>query len=555
VLTTSPTCTATISDIASLCSATSTLGNNIFPAGNFGSVTGAGETVGTASEWTATGGFGAVTFQNASGLAPGYTYNFNTANSPGDGQYTLVTGVRGLYGGTWIVSNDNSGTSTGYMMVVNSSYSPSQFYFQTISGLCENTRYEFSTDLINLDNRNLRTISNPNVGNACYGPACDRTVEPNCPQSVFSSTRGCTLGGNCGRFRVEPDVEFLINGAVIASSGPVPVSTNGGTTHGGWRRYGVTFRTQPGTTSVTLVLRNRAPGGGGNDVGVDNIAFRACGPSVNLVGNLPACGRITADVGSDYNTPIFQWQYSHNGGSTWIDIATSTTDPVLVIPVSDPAIGNMTTFRVLLANSLGNLGTTSCRVLSQAASAGCDLTTLPIILAKFAAQKVGNSVIIGWSTSLETNNSYFVVERSANGVDFAPVARVQAVGNSQTLSNYQAFDHNPLPGTSYYRLRQVDTDGTWTVSKLVAIDFDGQETFVFKILPNPSQGRFRLAFGGLTAQAQVRFTIFNVLGQPVADGTTSSLAEELDLSDLAKGVYLIRVEALGQFRTQRIVLE
>jgi hypothetical protein len=555
VLNPNPTCIASIQDIASLCAATSTLGSNIFPAGDFGSVTGSGETVGTAAEWTATGGFGSVTFRNTSTLAPGFAYNFNTASRPADGEYALVTGVRGLYGGTWIVSNDNSGTSNGYMMVVNSSYNPSVFYSQTISGLCENTRYEFSTDLINLDNRTLRTVSNPSVANAGYGPACDRTVEPNCSQSVFSTTRGCTVGGNCGRYRVEPDIDFLINGAVVATSGPVPVSTDGGATHGGWRKYGVTFRTNPGTTSVTLVMRNRAPGGGGNDVGVDNIAFRACGPAVSLAGNTPQCGLITATVGNDYNSPVFQWQYTNNNGATWIDIGGPTTNSVLTIPVNNPAIGNTTRFRVLLANSLGNLGSTNCRVLSTAALAGCDLTLLPVVLSRWVAEPVGGNVRLGWTTTQQANASHFVVERSADGVNFSVITTVQAAGNSQNMLDYQAFDLSPLPGTSYYRLRQVDYDGTSTTSKLAVVNLGSEAGLVFQVFPNPTKGRFRMVLGGVPNQAKVQFTVFNALGQPVADGVAPALAEELDLSGLPKGVYLVRVGAQGQVRTQRVVLE
>lgn len=272
-------------------------GENIFPNGDFGS--------GTAN-----------IVQTDPGIAPGYTYTTNPP--PLDGVYTLTNDM-GAWGNrfTWLPLTDNSPDPNGYFMVVNASVSPGLFYEELVTGLCENTTYEFSADLVNL----------------------------------------ITPGTN----QIQPDVSFLLDNVVQFSTGNIPEN-------GIWTTYGFTFTTLPGQTSITLALRNNAPGGLGNDLGIDNIAFRPCGPEATItpqqiqficIDNLP----ITLDVlltNSTYTTPLFQWQTSLDSGTTWIDIP-GANDTTFTPPISGSGIYY---FRYLVANSPGQLGNTKCRVIS-----------------------------------------------------------------------------------------------------------------------------------------------------------------------------------------------
>ena len=78
---------------------------------------------------------------------------------------------------------------------------------------------------------------------------------------------------------------------------------------------------------------------------------------------------------------------------------------------------------------------------------------------------------LDWSTASERNNDYFTIERSASGQDFEEVARVDGAGNSVSTVNYTDRDPWPLPGTSFYRLRQTDFDGTTSVSNMVPVSY------------------------------------------------------------------------------------
>lgn len=84
---------------------------------------------------------------------------------------------------------------------------------------------------------------------------------------------------------------------------------------------------------------------------------------------------------------------------------------------------------------------------------------LPIELARFDAQCAGAIVDVRWSTASERANSHFIVQRSEDGAYFQDLGRVEAAGDSQTLTNYAFEDGSPV-GLAYYRLAQVDLDGT-----------------------------------------------------------------------------------------------
>lgn len=276
------------------------LGENIFEDGDFGS----GD---------------ANLFPTDPGIAPGYTYTLNTP--PSDGFYTLTNNTgdwTGLYQ-TWLVLQDNSNDTDGYMMVVNASFDPGLFYEQEVDGLCENTLYEFSADIINL---------------------------------IQSG-----VGGH-----IAPNVSFLIDNASQYTTGNIPQNQQ-------WNTYGFTFTTGPGQTSVILSLRNNAPGGIGNDLAIDNISFQPCGPLAQILPDdlesicedgdpLEIFATVT---GGQYDNPTFQWQQSFDQGATWEDIPGANG---MSFFHSEVASG-FYYYRYLLANSLDNLDNSKCRVVSN----------------------------------------------------------------------------------------------------------------------------------------------------------------------------------------------
>jgi hypothetical protein len=113
---------------------------------------------------------------------------------------------------------------------------------------------------------------------------------------------------------------------------------------------------------------------------------------------------------------------------------------------------------------------------------------LPVELISFLANCGDDGkVIIKWSTASETNNSHFLVERSINAVDFVAVATVQGAGNSNSVIDYIYVDTDlPEGGKFYYRITQVDFDGTSKTSEVLLADCQKVVSPTFVVIPNPA---------------------------------------------------------------------
>jgi len=104
-------------------------------------------------------------------------------------------------------------------------------------------------------------------------------------------------------------------------------------------------------------------------------------------------------------------------------------------------------------------------------------TPLPVTLTRFNAVRSNGGNTLAWGTAQELNNSFFEVQTSATGAAFTVLARVQGAGNSTTPRNYYYRDNRTQNGTVYYRLRQVDVNGTATYSPVVAVSMTAMRVY------------------------------------------------------------------------------
>jgi hypothetical protein len=141
-----------------------------------------------------------------------------------------------------------------------------------------------------------------------------------------------------------------------------------------------------------------------------------------------------------------------------------------------------------------------------------DNIDLPIHLVSFSASQLDGRVGLKWQSAAEENTSHFEVERSADGQHFALVLTKKAQGNSTALVSYSAVDDSPLGGISYYRLKIVDLDGTFTYSNLVSVRSEGNVRV--RAYPNPSNGR-EVQFLALNGDKLVLQSVMDAFGRPV----------------------------------------
>jgi hypothetical protein len=165
------------------------------------------------------------------------------------------------------------------------------------------------------------------------------------------------------------------------------------------------------------------------------------------------------------------------------------------------------------------------------------LVVLPILLADFQGYQTGNTVKLVWTSENEVNSNYIMVEKSNDGTNWSELASQKAQGNSNVPTSYSEVDNNPYFGANYYRLKMVDLDGQATYSQVIVINFSSGTAV--SLFPNPSSGEVFLKGVNLAPVTVYSLTGQNVTAQ-VRMATTGQNMMQLDLSKLAKGLYLIK---------------
>ena len=173
-------------------------------------------------------------------------------------------------------------------------------------------------------------------------------------------------------------------------------------------------------------------------------------------------------------------------------------------------------------------------------------TLLPIELVSFTATCDGRSALVEWTTATEKNNDYFSLERSDDAINFTEIARVAGAGNSIEPLDYSYTDYGIHGGDNYYRLVQVDYDGTRTVSDIVVatcIDTEVGEPDV-QAFPNPFNGELTVVLNNFDNRP-ARIEVYDMLGKLIyvqkAEAPQNSFETILNLSNLPPAAYNIRV--------------
>ncbi|MEO6219231.1 MAG: gliding motility-associated C-terminal domain-containing protein [Ginsengibacter sp.] len=261
-------------------------------------------------------------------------YGFLPYSCPDDGSYNIGNSSPGCFGGTWhtLTEDHTPNDANGYMMIVNASFTPGDFYVRTVDGLCDNTTYEFAAWILN--------ILTPN---ACT----NNGIRPNVTFTIE------TLSGTILQSYKTGDI----------SSADVPV----------WKQYGLFFTTPAATNSIVIRMTNNAPGGCGNDLVLDDITFRPCGPLVdvsinNISKSVFVCEgdnptfTLTSNVVPVVSNTTYQWQISDNMGLSWTDIPGATTAFYTRLPISGLGIYQ---YRQAVLQGNGILFPACSRVMSE----------------------------------------------------------------------------------------------------------------------------------------------------------------------------------------------
>jgi hypothetical protein len=180
--------------------------------------------------------------------------------------------------------------------------------------------------------------------------------------------------------------------------------------------------------------------------------------------------------------------------------------------------------------------------------------TTPALLMSFTAAMQQESVQLNWVMENQTSCKWFVIERSGNGSKFDSIAVVAGTNNTH-LTEYEFTDGRLLSGNNYYRLRQVDMDGSVKYSKVVTLNNTAAKNV--RVYPNPAVAVVNYTID-MPASAQVTVQVYNLAGvmvltsqQSLASGTNQ---QSLAINGLKNGNYFLKISTnSGVQHTQSFV--
>ena len=322
-----------------------------------------------------------------------------------------------------------------------------------------------------------------------------------------------TLNIGDGRIRIEDNGKFINEGLFFKTTdneSGVFVAASGGTaSNRAFFKYGST---------ANSLFSNQ--GGNANGVNLNEIQ--------------DAGGMMSIDLGN------VSYSYSHDGSA----YGTSDASGVLNFPIS-----GLTTFpdAVLTLDAFPGFSLTITNANNDAY-----VNALPIELVSFNAKLNYETVMLNWQTSSELNNDFMAVEYSTDGDRFSEVGRVLGKGTSTIINNYEFEHQNPQTGINYYRLRQVDFDGTTDYSKIVSVTIErNTNNNPLNIYPNVVSDNREITLNIENNEpTDITIDIINMNGQIVKSiSETSGGNILLSSSDFQKGMHIVRISG-PRFITQ-----
>jgi hypothetical protein len=336
-----------------------------------------------------------------------------------------------------------------------------------------------------------------------------------------------------------------LNGTLTLTAGTLNTNGNALTFGDGSRVTGT------GTINGNITMPLGAAGTTGTSISAGNAGVG----TLNINGNLTSSADMVFEIGgaSSFDQILVSGAVSLSGDSL----------RVLLVNAFDPPENS--TFVILDGASLtGTFNTTDLPILTGGKTwsvlfdnvAGTVTLkvngVIPVELSQFTAKRNQTTALLYWRTESERDNAVFHIEQSTNGTDFQTVGQVKG-GGTRTVATAYSFDHkDPSVGVNYYRLKQVDANGTATFSAVRSI-LMGKTGLVVKttlvsdileiIVSDEKEGLLPIGSG------QVR--IFNISGQNILNVNAKG-TQSINVSNLPAGLYIIRTATgeVGRFVKQ-----
>ena len=141
-------------------------------------------------------------------------------------------------------------------------------------------------------------------------------------------------------------------------------------------------------------------------------------------------------------------------------------------------------------------------------------SVLPVELLSFEGFSGNNNITLTWETATETNNDYFTIYKSKDGINWVNLGNVKGSGFSNQIVSYQFVDNNPFKGMNYYKLSQTDFDGTTKFKEMIGVLFEGGDKMYFQLVENPINDKLKIDIG-YSYSTTINLNIINHTGMSI----------------------------------------
>ena len=302
----------------------------------------------------------------------------------------------------------------------------------------------------------------------------------------------------------------------ICSGTPINFTANTGATPASQSNPGNNYgclQTSPNPSWYYLEIAN-----GGNlviDISAgSDVDFAIWGPYTNLTQATANC--------NNYGVPQ-DCSYSTSAGEQ-VNLPNVNTAEVYVLLVTNYA----NTIQNINVNNSGGTATTNCGII-----------ILPVELSAWKVKSTNNVNQLSWTTESERNSNYFAVQRSSEVGFWETITVLPGAGNSNETLHYQFTDASPLAGTNYYRLLQMDTDGTAIYSDVISANNEQAQSKEIEAYPNPAKEKVRIS--GVDESEVLELNVRNMNGN-VLNLSRTMIGDDLELNinELEDGVYFVQ---------------
>jgi hypothetical protein len=180
------------------------------------------------------------------------------------------------------------------------------------------------------------------------------------------------------------------------------------------------------------------------------------------------------------------------------------------------------------------------------------MNPLPVTLTSFNATKEGQTALLFWTTTAETNSDRFEIHKSINGKNWEGIGNVKSYGESNILRTYSFVDESPSNGENLYRLKMIDNDATFGYSRIQSLTFEGiqQRSLVY---PNPASDMIRFNITDFNSVKSIK--MFDLGGKAIYSANGEKLSRSVDVKALLPGTYVVEIISnAGDTKTAKIVI-